>query len=232
MTQQLPNPFLLAADNPSQLITLLRAHPALATSQDWTGYSLLHAASSYSHQTLLRSLVTDFHVNIDIRDYDDETPLFSCETIEMARCLVEELGADWRVRNKEGMTAREKIEEEGDWPLVGAYLRDVESNSTTASTTAAAGPHSQSKFSVNVTTIDDPTTTANTDTNGPAETDVVDPAFKARIESLAARPDFQGEESQKELRNLVTEAVRGHVISPAREQEGAMERDSVRQRRE
>ncbi|KAI9864818.1 MAG: hypothetical protein M1813_002588 [Trichoglossum hirsutum] len=228
--QQTPNLFLLAADNPSQLLTLLHAHPTLATSQDWTGYSLLHAASSYNHQTLLRTLVNDFHVNINIQDHDDETPLFSCETVEMARCLVEELGADWRIRNKEGMTAREKIEEEGDWPLVGAYLRDTESNS--AASITAAGHHSPPKFPVSVTAIDDPTTTANTDTNGPTETEVVDPAFKARIESLAARPDFQDEEGQKELRNLVTEAVRGHVISPAREQQEEAERGAIRRRRE
>jgi hypothetical protein len=148
----------------------------------------------------------------------------------MARCLVEELGADWRIRNKEGMTAREKIEEEGDWPLVGAYLRDTESNS--AASITAAGHHSPPKFPVSVTAIDDPTTTANTDTNGPTETEVVDPAFKARIESLAARPDFQDEEGQKELRNLVTEAVRGHVISPAREQQEEAERGAIRRRRE
>jgi hypothetical protein len=221
--QQQPNPFLLAADSPTQLLALLHTHPALAGTQDWTGYSLLHAASSYNHLTLLRALVKDFHADVNIQDQDGETPLFTCETVETAKCLIESLGADWRVRNSEGMTAREKIQQEGDWPLVGAYLGEVESTNSTSTSSPPL------KFPINVTTIDDPITATSSDNT--AETEVVDPAFKARIESLAARPDFQGEEGQRELRNLVTEAVRGHVISPAREREEA-ERDVTRKRRE
>jgi hypothetical protein len=41
--------------------------------------------------------------------------------------------------------------------------------------------------------------------------EVVDPEFKRRIEELAAREDFQGEDGQRELRELITEAIRGQV---------------------
>ncbi|KAH0537643.1 hypothetical protein FGG08_005594 [Glutinoglossum americanum] len=230
--KQPPNPFLLAADNPAQLVAFLHANPTVASAQDWTGYSLLHAASSYNHPTLLRALVKDFHVDVNITDDDGETPLFSCETVEMAKCLVEEMGANWSVKNKQGMSAREKIEQEGDWPLVGLYLGGIEDSSAPTQTTTGSLPPPQ--LSVNVTTIDDPASTADTNSANPTEAEVIDPAFKARIEALAARPDFQGEEGQKELRNLVAEAVRGHVISPARDKEGEAEadRDFVRQRRE
>jgi len=41
--------------------------------------------------------------------------------------------------------------------------------------------------------------------------EVVDTEFRRRIEELAAREDFQSEEGQQQLRELVTEALRGEV---------------------
>jgi uncharacterized protein len=210
-----PNPFLLAADNPTLLLTHLATYPALARSQDATGYSLLHAAASYNHIPLLRALIQTYHVPPNTLDNDGETALFVAETVNVAKCLIEELGADWRIKNKEGQTAREKIEEEGEWVGVGAYLRDVEAK-------AQSNPQQQQqeqltpKFDVKYETIEE----------SPAEPD---PVFKARIESLASRPDFEGEAAQRELRDLVAEAVRGHVVSPGGEEES---REGARRRKE
>lgn len=36
-----------------------------------------------------------------------------------------------------------------------------------------------------------------------------DPAFRRRIEELAARENFESDEGQQELRALITDAVRG-----------------------
>ena len=88
-----PNPYLLAADNSPELLPLLRSNPALASSQDEHGYSLVHAAASYNHLDLLRALVRDLHVDVNLKDEDDETALFVVETPEAAKVLVEELGA-------------------------------------------------------------------------------------------------------------------------------------------
>lgn len=41
------------------------------------------------------------------------------------------------------------------------------------------------------------------------ETQQPDPEFRRRIEELAAKEDFHGEERQRELRDLITDAVRG-----------------------
>ncbi|MCJ1368306.1 hypothetical protein MMC16_007448 [Acarospora aff. strigata] len=209
-----PNLFLLAADNSASLLPLLRASPSLASSQDAHGYSLLHAATSYQHLDLLRKLVTEFHANVNITDEDGETPLFVVETVEAAQCLVEELHADVSVRNTEDMTAEEKIEGEGDYPTVAAYLRETRtrnpasanSERTTApSTTGAAanGVHPPPPLPPNVT--------VNVGTMGEqaADDEEVDPEFRRRIEELASREDFQGEEGQRELRELITDAVRG-----------------------
>ncbi|KAI9749275.1 MAG: hypothetical protein M1835_001573 [Candelina submexicana] len=215
MAQQ--NPFLLAADNSPQLPPLLHSNPSLASSQDTHGYSLVHAAASYHHLDLLRALVNDFGVSVNIKDEDGETALFSAESVEVAKCLVEELGANLSIRNDEGMTAEENIFDEGDWPLVAAYLREVSSQRANATRNGAiepgtadvavhrgngihAPPPLPPNVTVNVGTMEDATHAGDRE---------VDPDFKRRIDELAAREDFQGEEGQRELRNLITDAVRG-----------------------
>jgi hypothetical protein len=64
---------------------------------------------------LLRTLVNEFHVNVDLVDEDGETALFVAETVDCAKFLVEELHADLTIRNEEGKTAREKVVEEGEF---------------------------------------------------------------------------------------------------------------------
>lgn len=58
------------------------------------------------------------------------------------------------------------------------------------------------------------------------ELPLIDEDLRRRIEELASRPNFESKEVQEELRNLVKDALQGHVI----DQENG-ER-SVRQRRE
>jgi len=211
-----PNPFLLAADNPTELLSLLRSDPTLAAGQDAHGYSLIHAATSYNHLDLLRSLVQEFAVNVDLKDEDGETALFVAETIDCAKILVEELKADITVRGDEGKTARERIEEDGDFPEVAVYLRIKELEGLSNGTNTTNGntleelerqptdvlhppPPVPEGLSVEIGTM-----TSEEDLG-----EVVDPEFRRRIEELAAREDFQGEGGQTELRELITEAIRG-----------------------
>jgi hypothetical protein len=208
-----PNPFVLAADNSPQLLPLLRQEPSLASSQDEHGYSLLHAAASYNHLDLLRALVNEFHVNVDLKDEDGETALFVAESIECAKVLVEELHANIFIRNSEGKTARERIEEEGDFLEVAVYLRVKELE-------GAAGQINEAGQSVAESDSHPPPlpegVSVNFGTMAPEEEagEVVDPEFRRKIEELAQREDFQGEEGQRQLRELVTEAIRGEVGLP------------------
>ena len=213
-----PNLFTLAADGDcDKLIPLLRENPAFASSQDDHGYSLVHAAASYGHLDLLRQLIRDFHVDVNLKDEDDETALFQVELVEVAQALCEELGADVTLRNTDGMSAAEAIENEGDRPLVSAYLREVtgqqaasataggaSANGTTVSnhTGAHAPPRLLPDMSINVGTMEAPGEVV----------DGVDPELRRRIEHLASRPDFQDEEGQAELKKLITDIVHGHVI--------------------
>lgn len=203
------NPFLLAADNPAALLPLLHENPALASAQDDHGYSLVHAAASYNHLDLLRALITEFNVDVDLRDEDEETALFVVETVEAAKLLVEELAADLTATGLEGRTAREKIAEEGDFPEVADYLQSKEASlpsdtlngvrpavpAVSGSDVAAALPNG---LQVSMGTMD------------PSEEEPeVDPVLRRRIEELAEREDFHTEAGQAELRRLVEDAIGG-----------------------
>ncbi|ETI22187.1 hypothetical protein G647_06260 [Cladophialophora carrionii CBS 160.54] len=206
------NPFLLAANTPDpdpRLLPLLRSRPELASAQDAHGYSLLHAAASYNHVSLLRSLVNEFKVDINLKDEDGETCVFVAETGEAVRCLVEELHVDLQVRNEDGMDALEKFESEQEFPEVAAYLRIHAAEASTAQTThAGAGlapngvqhpPTLPPNVSISIGT--------ESDTTGIVDQEP-DPGFRQRIEELASREDFHTEEGQRDLRELISDAVR------------------------
>ncbi|KAI9761387.1 MAG: hypothetical protein M4579_001037 [Chaenotheca gracillima] len=216
------NIWILAADNDvGRLVPILRADPALASSQDFSGYSLVHAAASYGHVPLLRQLVNEFHVDVNIQDHDEETALFQVENVEVANVLVEQLNADKGIRNNEGMTAAEKIESEGDWPLVAAYLLDNDATASGESSTRSMAegqqPSAEATEGDNVRHAPPLPPNVSIDVGtmeelAPADDAVVDPELRRRIEDLASREDFQSEAGQSELRDLITAAVRGHVV--------------------
>ncbi|CAG9946668.1 unnamed protein product [Clonostachys rosea f. rosea IK726] len=203
------NPFLLAADNSPDLLPLLRENPALASAQDEHGYSLIHAAASYNHLDLLRTLVNEFKVNVDLKDEDNETALFVVETVKAAKVLVEELAADTLHRGSEGLTAREKIEAEGDYPEVAAYLSTIEAKKDIEKTIEEVLPETipppPEGMKVTVGTMDETQDIPEVDTE-----------FRRRIEELAQREDFDTAQGQDELRKLVEDAVLGQGLGDER----------------
>lgn len=208
------NPFILASDGDASVLPLIRENPSIASSQDEHGYSLLHATASYNHLKLLDDIVTEFKVDINLRDEDGETALFVVETLEAAQALVEKYGIDITIRNVEGQTAQEKIAEEGDFVEVAVYLKKVElerlvegSSSTTNGTsisTVSSDVHAPPPMPEGVK--------VNLGTMSQEEVgEVADPDFKRRIDELAARPDFQDEAGQAALKDLITQFLNGDV---------------------
>lgn len=198
------NLFTLAAENSPRLLSLLRSQPGLASSQDAHGYSLVHAAASYNHLDLLRTLLSEFHVDVNIRDEDGETALFVVETVEAARLLCEEMQIDPSIRNAEGETAEERILHEGEYTVIAQYLKLQCANENTSETIHTNGDTGYPaplppNVRMQVGSLEDPQSLG----------EVADPVLKQRIEELAAREDFQGEESQRQLRELITDAVKG-----------------------
>ncbi|KAF2484280.1 hypothetical protein BDY17DRAFT_323149 [Neohortaea acidophila] len=202
----------LVPDAPESVLVQLRAHPELASKQDAHGYSLLHAATSYDHIDLLRALIQEFHVDPNLTDEDGETCLFNAESVDFAKELLA-LGVRTDVTNSDGQTAAEKLDDEDEQPEVAAYLRQ--------SATETSGPSTHPSDTNGSITQDEadpirpppPLPNGVQVTVGTMHADEVggepDPEFRRRIEELAARQDFEGTESQSELRNLVTDAVSG-----------------------
>ena len=209
-----PNPFTLAANNSSSLLPLLRFSPSLAASQDEHGYSLVHAAASYDHLDLLRYLKAEFDIDPNIVDEDGETALFVVETVEAAQCLIDNVGTDPRIKNAEGLTAEEKIRGEGDFVTVADYLKEVrirgdedsrdkpnakEDGTANGVSGAEHPPRLPPGIQLRVESLEDEQSIG----------EVADPALRRRIEELASRDDFQGEEGQKQLRDLIADTLRG-----------------------
>jgi hypothetical protein len=190
---------------PQAILTSLAQHPQLAAARDAHGYSLVHAAASYGQLGVLRDLVQKYSADVNILDEDGETPLFATEKVDVAKCLVEELGADTTLRNEEGKTAEEKIaEEEGEAHEVFQYLKSLRTGAEPVSAgaveTADVHPPPPLPDGVNVEMG-----TMAEDEAG----DAPDPEIRRRIEELAARPDYESEEVQSQLRELVTEVLSG-----------------------
>ncbi|KAK5164982.1 uncharacterized protein LTR77_009647 [Saxophila tyrrhenica] len=206
----------LVPDSPSTVLSHLRTHPGLASKQDGHGYSLLHAATSYNHVDQLKALVREFNLDINLKDEDGETCLFNAETVEVAKELLE-LGVDATAKNDDGLTAAEKLADEDEAPDVAAYLNSLhpaDSTGPAAQGDAATDGDSEdvhpppplpNGIQVNLGTMHE------NDAGGEP-----DPAFRRRIEELAARQDFEGSEGQRELRGLVQEAVEGMEIEGGR----------------
>lgn len=202
------NPFLLAADNSPALLQLLRDDPSFVGVQDEHGYSLLHAAASYNQIDLARALKDEFGVNPNIIDEDGETALFVVETVEAAQSLLEEIGVDASLKNLTGLTAEERIREEGDFVVVADYLKETRLRSSgnpdvppslNGEQNAEHPPPLPPGVQLRVGSLE------NEEDLG----SVTDGALKQRIEELASREDFHGEEAQNQLRELITDAVRG-----------------------
>lgn len=211
----MPNTYLLAADNDPTLLPLLRETPSLASGQDEHGYSLVHAAASYNHLDLLRALITELNVPVDLRDEDGETALFVVETVDAARLLVEELHIGASIRNEDGQTAQEKIEAEGDFPAVSEYLKQHTGvsngvNGTNSASGETAGPIELPPVPEGLNVTVGTMTEADETGQGP------DPELRRRIEQLAARADFETPERQAELRQLIQDAVSGQGLSEER----------------
>lgn len=212
--------FILAADNSPTLLPRLRSNPQLSSLQDEHGYSLLHAAASYNHLDLLRTLINEFHVDVNLKDEDGETPLFVVEIVQAAQVLAEELGADLSIKNDEGLTAEEKIRADGDFPTVADFLRECRQQRGAPEGRDAqpqddqpsdaffnkdlVSPSLPPNVSVKVGVMDEENAALDVD---------VGPEFKQRIEELAARDDFQEAEGQQQLKDLITDAVRSTGVT-------------------
>jgi uncharacterized protein len=144
-----------------------------------------HAAASYGHIPVLEYLVSKGG-DVNVTDEDGDTPLYTVETTDIARWLIDH-GAKTDIRNAEGLTPAEHLDE--DFPEIATYLRSTANEATNAATTI--------------------TTTAPTlsqHAQESASSALTDSLIASAAHVLAAA-DAAGSDPTPELQNIVESAV-------------------------
>ena len=163
-------------------------------SADRAGYTAIHAAASYGHLPLLRFLVKDRNGDINVQDLEGDTPLHMCELVDVAREMIQELGADVTIKNKEGMTAAEAIREEGDFDELADYLESVTPGVTAGNTDTSALAYTEFR--------------ERDDEEDEESLEAIIPADAAgRIDEIIRLEQTDGVNRDEELRSIVTEAI-------------------------
>lgn len=119
------NIWVAAADNNKDVVIAhLDSGNFTPNSKDPNGYTPIHAAASYGYIELLQQLIQRGG-DINIQDNEGDTPLHHVEDLATAKFIVEELQADTKIKNEEGQTAAQYIEEEDEYPDIAAYLKSL-----------------------------------------------------------------------------------------------------------
>merc|ERR1711939_721271 len=103
--------------------------------KDNNGYTPIHAAVSWNHPTLLRYLLSRGG-SINVTDSDGDTPLFTVESLDTCK-LVLELGGDPHLMNEAGQTAAQSLFEEH--PEISEFLCTLTGGTLPASGSADDG---------------------------------------------------------------------------------------------
>ncbi|KAI7874445.1 ankyrin [Lichtheimia hyalospora FSU 10163] len=72
-------------------------------SHDEFGYTAMHAAVSYNQKEIIEYLL-EKNANINIEDFEKDTPLYVAESAEMAQFLLYH-GADANHKNEDGISS-------------------------------------------------------------------------------------------------------------------------------
>ncbi|KAF6063654.1 Ankyrin repeats (many copies) family protein [Candida albicans] len=127
------NIWIAAADNQRQIVEqYINSNEYTPNSKDPNGYTAIHAAASYGHLNLLQYLI-EKGGDINIQDNEGDTPLHHVEDLKTAKYIVEKLGASYKIKNNDGLTAQQYIEEEDEFPEVAQYLKTLAHDKPTTS---------------------------------------------------------------------------------------------------
>ena len=172
---------------------------------DRAGYTAIHAAASYGHLPLLRFLIKDRNGDINVKDLEGDTPLHMCELVEVAREMIEELGADVTLKNNEGLTPAEAMREEGDFDDLADYLESVTPDVVRSNVDNSALAYTEFR--------DGDDDGWDTDEGGSeGEVGEAPPSDAAeRIDQLLRLEEEDGVNRDEELRGIVSEVIMGQI---------------------
>lgn len=192
-------------------------------SKDENGYTAIHAAASWGHGDLLRTLVSEYGGDINVADNDGDTPLFTVESIEMCR-LVLELGGDPTLVDNDGLSAAKFLLE--DHEDIARYLAQLtgEELPAAASTSSLPMDADDSQDMSSTSGLDMGTAQRILDSNARmADLANLDPASReaaietnqragdllSQVQEILLEADRTGEDPEERIRAAVDQAVRG-----------------------
>ncbi|BEI87200.1 hypothetical protein CcaverHIS002_0705460 [Cutaneotrichosporon cavernicola] len=199
------NLWVAASDGDIERVRSLIAAGATANDRDAHSYTPMHAAASYAHLQLLEYLVS-VGGNVNLPDDDGDTPLFTCESVDAARWLVEH-GAEVGHRNAEGVSAAESLAD--DQPAVAAYLRSLTGDAGPEATDEGVSQHAMDAY-------------ASRQTND----------LLAQTQAIMAQAERDGSDPDAALREVVGRAVREGFSFGAGQGGGEEEGGTKRSRQE
>lgn len=155
------------------------------------------------------------HGNINVQDLEGDTPLHMCELVDVAREMIENLGADVTIENDEGLTAAEVIREDGDFDELADYLEFVTPGVAPVNIDTSALAYTEFR--------------EGDDNEGEEPVEPAIPAEEARrINEILRLEEGDGVNRDEELRNIVTGAIMRQLGRGGNE--GA-ERNNIRRQR-
>jgi uncharacterized protein len=134
-----------------------------------------------------------------VSDLEGDTPLHMCELVEVAREMIEELGADVTIKNKEGLTAAQAIRNDGDFDELADYLESVTPGITPGNIDTSALAYTEFRDGDDAGEDDE------------AGERIVSGGAAARIEGILQSEERDGINRDEELRSIVTEAIMRHM---------------------
>lgn len=120
------NIWVAAADNKIDLVkSFIESGKYSPNSADPNGFTPIHAAASYNNLDLLRYLLNNGG-DVNIQDSDGDTPLHHTENLGVVKVLIKEFNADYRIKNKEGLNAKEYFIQEDEFPELINFFQILE----------------------------------------------------------------------------------------------------------
>ncbi|CDU24512.1 uncharacterized protein SPSC_04013 [Sporisorium scitamineum] len=178
-------------------------------------YTPLHAAASYGHLDILRYLLSHPSAPtnaVNTTDSDLDTPLFVCETVDSARCLIEEFSADAKHKNADGLTAAQQALE-NEHEELARYIASVTGESLAEVQDEEEEEEDAAEDDENgVPRSDAPQLTAEQQAEEDERLDAQTDLLMERVGEIMTRAERDGTDPEPELRTLVSESVLRQIV--------------------
>ncbi|KAL7308467.1 hypothetical protein PS15m_011667 [Mucor circinelloides] len=201
------NLWVAAGDGQIDRVRELLESGVAVDGHDQFGYTAMHAAVSYNQIEMVKLLI-EKGANVNIEDFEKDTPLYVAENVEMAQLLLDN-GADPKHINEDGITPALTALEEG-WEEVAQFLANItkEVLPTQEEETDPLAYIEQEDREAAAAEAAEATEAQQQQSNEDGEEEEMSEELSNKMQDIMKRIEEQGGvENEEELRELVTKMV-------------------------